>query len=135
MRKKDYTTQKGLTFFEMLVAVSILASGMVMIYKGLLLSVDIQEYLMHRLYAGNLLEQKIGMIQRDFQDAEEENFLIPNGETQEVVLNNKPIAFQFSYDVRNLGNLKKILQLDVILSWVEHGRSFSLTRSAYVSQF
>ncbi len=129
--RKSRCDSRAVTFFELLVTVTILASGMVMIYKALLLSLDYQDYLMQRLYADNLIEHKIVLIQQDFQDNGTLE-LTPQGEIEDVVLNNKRIAFQFSYDLKDMGDLKSIFQLDVDLSWADHGRSFRLARSAYV---
>ena len=136
LRREDRQKRKnirGVTFFELLIAVTILATGMVSIYKVLLLSLDYQDYLMQRLYANTLIDYKIESIQQDFQETGPMALAL-KGETEEAVLNNKHIAFQFSYDFKNLGELKKILQLDVALSWADHGRSFHLARSAYVFQ-
>ena len=136
LRREDRQKRKnirGVTFFELLIAVTILATGMVAIYKVLLLSLDYQDYLMQRLYANTLIDYKIESIQQDFQETGPAALAL-KGETEEAVLNNKHIAFQFSYDFKNLGDLKKIFQLDVVLSWADHGRSFHLARSAYVFQ-
>ncbi len=130
---KRIATTRALTFMELLVTVTILATGMVMIYKAMLLSLDYQDYLTQRLYGANLLENKIAVIQRDFQYEKTMSFS-SKGEFQGAVLNNKRMAYQFSYVLSNIGTLKNLFQLDVILSWMDHGRSFSLTKSIYISQ-
>ena len=117
---------------ELMVTVAILATGMVMIYRVMLLSLDYQDYLTHRLYGANLLENKVAAIQRNFQYEKITSFA--NGEIQEAILNNKRMTYQFFYVVTNLGTFKNIFQMDVVLSWMDHGRSCSLTKSVYISQ-
>ncbi len=127
----DRKSRRGFTFFEVMVTVAILATGVVMIYKALLLSLDHQSRLTHRLYAMNLLDHKMTSVQRGYQ----ESGTIPLGTSEEihrVMLNNRPMAFQFTMNFSDMGDLEDIFQLDLILSWRERGRASHLSRSAYV---
>ncbi len=117
-----------------MVTVAILAVGIVMIYKALLLSLNRQDHLMHRLYAMNLLDHKVTVLHRDYRKTED----FPLGQSEEihrVLLNNKPLAFRFMIDFNEIGDLEDILQLDLTLSWRERRREIRLSRSTYVFRF
>lgn len=123
--------KSGLTFFEVMVTVAILSTGIVMIYKSLLMSLDYQDHLTRRLYASNLLEGALIDIQLNYEGsqipppAQERN-------TYNVVLNNRLVSFQFTIDFFEDYELRNIWRADAVLSWPERGRTFSLVRSIYV---
>ena len=123
--------KNGFTFIEVMVTVMILATGIVMIYKVFLSSLDHQRYLIHRLYANNVLDQKIEEMQRLFKEKGEES--LQQIETVEnVFLRNKEIAFTTIVLFENVPGLKNILQMDVGVSWPERGRPIHLARSVYI---
>lgn len=122
---------KGFTFFEVMVAIAILTTGLVMIYKAFLLSVDYQGYLTNRLYAMNLLDHKISLIQREYQDKGE----LPvqqRGEKFEVVLNRRTVTFQFDMAFEGVDGLEDVLEMVLFLSWEDRGKTRKLSRVAYL---
>ena len=125
--------KKGFTFFELMVTVAILSTGITLIYRSFLISLDYQEYLSHRLYAINLLNDAIAIRQWELQDKGKVD-LGQHMETVDAKLNNKKVAFQISTLVRKVDQLENIFELDTVLAWLENGRSVRLVQSTYISR-
>ena len=125
--------QKGLTFIEMMVAVSILAVGLTMIFKAFLICLDYMNHLTNRIYADIFLDNELITLQMQYQLTGE----IPVGESQVAppFRQTTPLNFQYAVNLYPLGELKDIYQLNIVLSWKEHGQTKSLVRSSYVSHF
>jgi len=132
--KRSVLGKAGITFFEVMVAIVILSTGIVMVYKSFLKSLDYQSYLTARSCAVNLLEHKIAVIKAEYQENGGVN-LVEGIEAYDVVLNNRPVTFQFDIRYSAVDAVNDISQLDLMLSWMERGRSFYLSRSMYVSEF
>jgi prepilin-type N-terminal cleavage/methylation domain-containing protein len=128
MRKKG-----GFTFLEVMVTAAILSTGIVVIYKAFLFSLDRQRYLVHRLYANNLLDQKIAEVQRLFQDKGEAS-LDPGEAVENISVDNRkiPMTIQTLFQKMPVENL---LQMDIGVSWLERGHPARLSRSVYISRF
>ena len=123
--------KSGLTFIEVMVTIVILSTGIVIIYKALLMSLDYQSHLTRRLYALNLLEGALIDVQLRYDGGQ----ISPGGPEQdiyEVVLNNRTVSFQFTIDFFQDYELLNIWRGDAVLSWPERGRTFSLIRSIYI---
>ena len=130
--KRSAKFQRGYTFLELMVTVSILSVGIVGIYKVLLTSMDYQTQLSCRLYASNLIEHEIALLQNQFQSSGEFSSK-ENGKIVEVLLDRRNIPFQFSIvpaAVEN--NLAGLLPVTVFLSWPDQGRNFHLKRDIYL---
>jgi len=126
--------KRGFTFIEVMVTLMILATGVVMIYKTFLMSLDRQTYLFHRLYANNLLDQKIAEAQQLFQETGRSGLEKINL-SESVSIRNQVFPFEIKAFVENILDLENVLQLDIGIFWSEHGRSVRLTRSVYISSF
>ena len=124
---------RGLTFFELMVAIVILNLGILAIYKAFLNSLNYQNHLTNRLYAMHYLNQKMSMLQSTIQK-EGEVQLIPQEERHVVILNNQTIIFQFNMNISIVNGLKGIFQVDMTLSWLEQGRPNRIMRSSYIPQ-
>ncbi len=122
----------GFSFAEVMVTVAILSFGIVLIYKTFFISLDYMNHLTSRLYASNLLNNKIVSLQQQFADSKQ----IPFGfgqEVESVKLERKSLDFSFITNFKNVEGLENIYQLDVTLSWLENNRPKQLSRSAYIS--
>lgn len=126
--------KNGFTFMEVMVTVVILSTGIVMIYKAFLLSLDHQRYMIHRLYANNLLDQKIEGIQRLFQDKGAAS-LKPGETVENISISHKAIPFAINTLFKNVSDMEDFLQMDIGISWLERGRPIRLTRSVYISRY
>jgi len=123
--------QKGHTFLELMVAVSILSVGIVAIYQGLLKSLEYQSQLSSRLYAMNLLDHEAALIEKKFQ-TEGQFPIAENGKIVETSLDYHDIAFQFEIRAGTFANLEGLQQAEITLTWLDQGRTLSLKRSIYL---
>lgn len=126
--------RRGFTFVEIMVTITILSTGIVMIYKAFLISLDQQNYLVHRLYANNLLDQKIAELGRLFQERGKDA-LKKEGLVEDVVIHNKQVPFEIKTFFEDFADLPDLLELNVGVFWSEHGRPVRLTRVAYISRY
>ena len=113
-------------------ATVILATGLVAIYKSYLLCLDQQTYLIHRIYANNLLDKKIFETERLYQEKGES--AIKEEMTEPMVIHNKNLIFEVKAFIQEVRDLEDILQLDIGVFWPEGGRLVRLTKSVYISR-
>ena len=123
---------QGFSFFEMMMTVMILSVGLVMVYKAFFLSLKYTKYLTHRLHGMILLDTKIAEIERSLLDHGQLPFS-QSQQIEEARLDNKQIDYQYSINFHSVENLEGLFELDISLSWMEDGRTLSLSRSVYLS--
>jgi prepilin-type N-terminal cleavage/methylation domain-containing protein len=123
---------KGFTFVEILMTLAVLGGGIVMLYKAFFLCIDYQNHLAYRVYASNLLEDKIAITEqmvRDYKILAFEH----DKQNEEVIFSNKPVNFHVDIQVALMSDIPSLYQLTVKVSWRENKRDVTMTRSAYVS--
>ncbi|NTV28814.1 MAG: hypothetical protein HGA80_01910 [Candidatus Omnitrophica bacterium] len=120
----------GLTFVEVMLTAVILSVGLVALYRSFFIAADVVRHLTNRLYAINLLENRITLIERNFRSLKDFDI---GPMTEEVLVDNNPVRFQYQVQLRPVGNLLTVFQLDLTLSWEERGRARNIARSAYFS--
>ena len=128
---KHNKSKNGFTFFEVMMTAAILAVGIVMIYRSLIIALDYQNHLTNRFFASNFLTDKVEWTQLVFQQKGELP-LAENGKVFSAYVNKVPVAFTFNFSVRNVDNFEGILAVDMVLSWAERGRTIHLSRTAYI---
>lgn len=122
---------RGYTFLELMVTVSILAIGIVGVYKVLLASLDYQMQLSCRLYAANLIEHEIALIENKFR-ATGQFPIQENGKVIEAFLDRRTIVFQLSLLPAGVENeIAGLIPVEVVLSWADQGRTINLKRALY----
>ncbi len=124
---------RAYTFLELMVTVSILSIGIVGIYKVLLTSLDYQSQLSCRLYATNLMEHEIALLENQFKStgqlAAEEN-----GKVVEVLLDRRNVRFEFSlFPAAVENNIIGLLPVTIVLSWPDRDRHVSIKRDIYLT--
>jgi hypothetical protein len=124
---------RGLTFFELLAAITILSTGIVMIYKGLFLTLDYQTHLAHRAYAMHWLDQQMVQIQLQYQMTGELPWQLSTQEHR-ARIDHREVPFKVVTHFRFLESLRNIVEMDITLIWRERNRDFRLSRSAYLSR-
>ena len=125
-------TRWAFTFFEVLVAVIILASGIALIYKALLISLDYERYISIRLYAMNLLNDRVNQMVMDYERTKQPP-LFKTDDTQTVTLNHQNITFTFTTGISRSPQVDNLLQADAHIFWNQRGKTFRLTRYATLS--
>lgn len=121
----------GYTFLELMVTVSILAIGIVGVYKVLLASIDYQTQLSCRLYAANLIEHEIALIENQLR-ATGQFPIQENGKVIEAFLDRRNIDFRLSLLPAGVENqIVGLIPVEVVLSWTDRGRTINLKRALY----
>lgn len=128
--RKGFSHKKGLTFFEVMVTAVVLSVGLVAIYRSFFITIDHLQYLSCRLYANNLIETKIAHVEKDFRDLKEFDI---GSMTEEAEIGNKEVVFSYTVDMKPVGTLLSVFELDITLTWEDRGRMVSISRSAYFS--
>jgi prepilin-type N-terminal cleavage/methylation domain-containing protein len=121
----------GFTFVEVMVALVVLCGGIVLIYKAFFLCADYLNNLTSRLYASSLLDERIGDITESFADwpAHPLDF---GSKSVVLVINHKPIQYNYAINCAPLPDVKSVWRLDVSLSWTDGPRHMQMHRSDYM---
>jgi prepilin-type N-terminal cleavage/methylation domain-containing protein len=128
---KSATGNKGFTFVEVMVALVVLCCGIVLIYKSFFLCADYLNNLTCRLYASSLIDEKIGDIAESFAEWPTKSLEFGNNSV-DLVINHKPVRFNYDINLQPLPDVKSVWQVDVKLSWVDGPRNMHAQRSAYM---
>lgn len=126
--------RKGFTFFEIMVAMVILAAGTVMVMKAMITCLDYQEYLTRRLYAMNLANDRMAFLEQSFLKTGK----IPYTHDRDVStawLNHEKTDFQVIADFSAIGEFKHAVRCDTVIAWLERGRPVQLSRTAVITRF
>lgn len=120
--------RRAFTFFEIMVTTGVLAVGITMTYRALLVAVDYQDHLSHRLVALQLLSNKREQIERLYRDGKTPPLVYPD-EVEPVRWNNRTVEFLTAVSAAEAGDLPGLTRFEVSLSWKERGREIRLTRA------
>ncbi len=131
---KGAKKREGFSFIEVMATVVVLTSGIVFIYKAFFISLDYINHMTYRIYAVNLLNNRIATLERDL---ESENVLpVGNKEDiEKVTLGHKTVDFRYDRTFRNVEKLSNIYELTLGLSWREGSRDIRLSRSLYIANY
>ena len=124
----------GFSFIEVMVTIAILATGIVVIYRSFLISLDIMNHLTCRAYASTLLDNKLNRWQRLFEVTKE----IPFNDKREgdtVKIQKKDVHFDYDIRTTAVGKLQNIYEVVMTISWREGGRPKQMTRQAYMANY
>ncbi len=111
---------------------AVLAGGIIMLYKSFFLCLDYQNHLTYRVFASNLLEDKIAVTEQMVRDYKVLAFK-EDAQDEETLFNNKPVNFHVDIQVALISDVPSLYQLTVTVSWKEKKRNVTLTRSAFIS--
>jgi hypothetical protein len=129
-RRRRTRYLQGITFIEVMLTVIILSVGLVGLYRSFFSAVNHLDHLSTRLYALNLMESRIATIEKDFRSLQDFDIGLLE---QEVMINGRPVIFQYTVGLKPVGTLLSVFELDMVLSWQERGRVVSVARTAYFS--
>ncbi|OGX07472.1 MAG: hypothetical protein A2Z88_07205 [Omnitrophica WOR_2 bacterium GWA2_47_8] len=125
------SSSRGFTFFELMVTVAILGCGIVFIYRSFFMSLNVIQHLSYRLYGDVLLDNKIQELQEEFYlsgTVDEASSL----QAQTVQINNRPISFVFSADIKQVAKLNDLSFVYLKIMWREGNKNVQLSRQAYL---
>ena len=108
----------------------ILATGLVGIYRAFYTGVNYMQHLSCRLYALNLIENKITYAEKNFRSLKDFDI---GPLTETAVVNNRSVDFHFAVNLEPIGTLLSVFKIDIALSWEEHGHMVTINRTAYFS--
>ncbi|NLE64328.1 MAG: type II secretion system protein [Elusimicrobia bacterium] len=127
---RPFSFRRGLTLVEVLITAAILSGGLVAIYRAFFLSADYIDRLGSRIQALMMIEERIAVIEKDFRDLKD----LDVGALVEVVpVNNRSVEYHYAIDLKPVGTLLSVFQLDIDLSWRMNGRTERVSRSAFFS--
>src|SRR5450755_3900327 len=107
---KSATGNKGFTFVEVMVSLVVLCCGIVLIYKSFFLCADYLNNLTCRLYASNLIDEKIGDISQSFAEWPAKDLNLGD-RVVTLNINYKPVRFNYDINLVPLPDVKSVWQL------------------------
>ncbi|MBU0468380.1 MAG: prepilin-type N-terminal cleavage/methylation domain-containing protein [Candidatus Omnitrophica bacterium] len=127
------SSDSGFTFVEVMVALAVLSLGIVIIFKGFIVSLDRLSYLTNRLYATTLLDNRITAIERMLRVYETLPFDLNRKEN--INVGAKEIEFRQRMSISEVDDFADVFELDLSLLWDSGEKEMILSRSAYISDF
>ncbi len=118
--------REGFTFFEVIVTVAVLATGLVFVYQSLLACLDAHVSYSNRLAVSSWMDEKVWETQRRLLRGDEE--MAPDAEG-ELDLRNRKVSWQMSVSIAREPDLYR---LNLNCSWKEGSRAVRLSRETYV---
>ncbi len=121
----------GFTFFEVMATAVILAVGIAMIYRGMLLAVDRREGLSARIYADHLLAQACDVLAEEYRSSGTSP-VFADGWEQEARLDGRPWRFRLGVAVQEAVDWSGLLRADLVLAWRDGVMERRLSRRLYL---
>ena len=115
-----------------MVTLVILSAGIVLIFKTFFLCVDYLNRLSIRLYASELVDEKIADLSRAFR-LDGNPSVIQGPSSVEQNINHKPIDFLYQVQFDPVQGYEGLYRLEVGVSWVDAGRPARFARSTLVA--
>jgi len=119
--------QRGFTLIEILLCVVILTTGLIVIYRPMLSSLEALNYVYCRLEASDMISEKIWEIQ---QYAYEKGAMLQRM-TRGVTMGRNRV-YNYQMNSKSIGQKDNLFEVDYGLTWREGGKRKSLNRVAYV---
>lgn len=116
----------GFTFFEVIVTVAVLATGLVFVYQSLLTCLDAHVSYRSRLAVSSWMDEKVWETQERLLRGGEE---MPPDAEGELELRNRNVSWRMSIGVAREPDLYR---LNLSCSWKEGSRAAQLSREVYV---
>ncbi len=116
--KFEKDDHKGLTFFELMVAVAILAFGITSIYRSFFISLHTARHINYRLQAFQLLQNRAVSIAKVYAVSKEIPLAFAQ-EAQQITIDGSPVNFLYDVSIKNVGQKEGILELMLEISWRE----------------
>ena len=113
-----------------MVTLTILSVGITMIFRSYIISLERMSYLTSRLYATNILDNRISEIERSLKVYNSLPFdLSPK---KSIDIGGKEIFFKQDMNISAVENFVDLFQLELGLTWDEKDREVNLSRTSYL---
>lgn len=122
----------GFTFIEVMVALVVLATGIVFIYKSFFLCVDYLSRLTVRLHANELVDEKMADISRLFHETADITAASGTSVVEEEI-NHQKIRFTYHVGFEPVINNDNAFRVKVQLSWEDAGRPMKTSRLGLIA--
>ena len=129
---KRWVPRAGFSFIEIMVAMMILATGIVFIYKSFFVSLGYMNHVTNRLVALSLLDNRIADMELLLKTKGALS-LAGGSETKRVVIQQRTVDFHFETELRSVESIPGLYQVDLNLSWEEGTRGIRVGRTVYIS--
>ncbi len=133
MHPAKFSCKKAFTFIEIMVTVLILSFGLLAVYRTFMLTLDQMTRITNRLYANTIIDNRVALIERKYRLYN--TFDLDMNYKESVDVGYKIIDFKQNIAFSQVENLPDLFKLDIDLNWKERDRDFSVSRSAYISNF
>ncbi len=130
--KKPGNRKGGFTFVELMLAVAILASGLLFVYKAFFISTDYINHACYRLQAIQLMNNRIAKLERDFRSQKNLSLEV-YPLRRDIIINGRPMIFNYETQMQSSVNSSHLREIGVSISWHERMRDFKMSRFAYLS--
>lgn len=121
---------RGFTFVEIMVTLVVLSAGIVVVFKSFFYSLDVVRSMTVRIYANNLMENRINEIERMLRVY---NALpMQLGRSDDIDLGSKTVTFKEQMLFSEVEDFSDIFRLDFSVSWKDGNKEKKLTRSSYI---
>jgi len=128
--KYRQSSSAGFMFIEIMVAIAIFSLGVVSIMQIFRLSLDRLQHLTNRIYANNVIENKISLAERVLRSQRKLPYDIENEER--VIIGSKAVVFTDQLSVTKINDSLDLFKLDVALNWQEGTLPKRISRSTYI---
>ncbi len=118
----------GIILMEVLLATLLLGVGLVALYQPLLSAISVLGYMDDRMEANYLVSGEIWSLQDRVRKT---GRLRESG--RDVALGANRV-YEYSFSTRPVGNSISLFETEIIISWVNGGRTKNLTRTFYLDR-
>ncbi len=128
-----FQKKSAFTFVEVMVALAILSSGIVLIFRSFVFSLNQMNHVTTRFYATNLIDNQLYQIQKSLK--EYKVLPLKLEPVRNVLVGNKYMDFYQEMSISQVDEFNEIFKIDLTVSWAESGKKKNITRSSYLSDF
>ena len=129
--RKIFQKKKGFSFIEVMATACVLAFGLVAIYQAFFTSLNYLNHMTHRLHAMTLLDNRIEMIQKQFELKGQINLGYLK-DLYRVQINNRDIDYKYEMSIEDIKDVDGIYQLNLAIMWTESTREIKISKTVYI---
>lgn len=123
---KKHKYSKGFTFFEVLIAISILAFGLTAIFRIFFGSVSALQNIKNRIEAHLFIEKKIW----DTRNLVKQSYVMTDFNQQSN--QGEGVPFDCDIKLRKMEKFPKLFSLEITVSWNERSRNIKVSRQLFI---